>query len=450
MADHKSGQSHENAPGARVSAVGRQRFLRRVLNAVHVGPLILFGFAGLMTLSMTMSSTGSFPTLGFVFFGILAAVASLAPFVIVGAIGYVLYRSYRQGTARGPAENFAAEDRASGCRRASEEERAAALEMPEIREALAGLETVRRTVARKIARRRRLYLPIGVAAGIIGAAAIWFGGRGGSGSVLIPMAIVFAFGPIVASILANRLPAANGYVRDFKQAILPRLLSRFGDFEYLLSAPPPTLDRLTGTGLLPSHDQGRSDDTVSGSHHGHRLRIDDLELRAWRKKPRGGKSPETVFRGLLVEIEAGTSFAGTTVILQNLPTVDKGRPGKAGLRRIELEDPVFNEIYVVHGDDEVSVRALLTPATMERLLRLVDGQMFLTPGVLAEGGRLFVTFPYLDSAINLFDPHDLTREDAETLLAYQLGDLSNVFSLIDKLLETQTLRFGPMRSRSSI
>ncbi|MBX3557771.1 DUF3137 domain-containing protein [Chelatococcus sp.] len=398
---------------------------------------------------MVMTSTGSFPTAGFVFFAILSVIMSLAPFAIVGAIGFFVYKSFRQKASRGVAENITAEDRAFGRTLASDEARAAALATPEIREALGELETVRKTIAEEITKRRRLYVPVGIALGILGAVAVWYGGRGGAGSVLIPMAVVFFFGPIGARMLADRLPAANRYAGDFKKTVLPKLLSRFGDFEYLPSAPPPMLDRLAETGLLPAHepDQRRSDDTIAGLHHGRSLRIDDLELKGWRRKPKGGKSLETVFRGLLVEIEADTPFAGTTVVLQNLPTVDAGQPRKAGLRRIGLEDPLFDETYIVHGDDEVSARALLTPATMERLLVLVDGQMFLTPGVFAEGDRLFVTFPYLSNVMNFFEPHDLARNDAEAQLAYQLGDLANVFSLVDKILETQTLRFGSRRAQ---
>lgn len=451
MAQHRNEKPDTDSPDVTVSAVERQRFLRRVLNTVHIGPLIFLGIAGLMTLSMVMTSTGSFPIAGFAFFAIMSMIASLVPFVIVGALGFFLYKSYRKQTSQEEAENVTAEDRAFGRTLASEEARAAALETPDIRQALAELDTVHRTIAEDITRRRRLYLPIGTVLGIVGAAAVWFGASGGTGSVLIPMAVVFFLGPIGAQMLADRLPAANRYAADFKQTILPKLLSRFGDFEYLPSAPPPMLDRLTEVGLLPPHEPGqsRSDDTIAGYRHGCRLRIEDLELRGWRKKPKGGKSLETVFRGLVVEIEADTSFAGTTIVLQNLPTVDTGQPRKAGLREISLEDPLFNENYVVHGDDEVSARALLTPATMERLLVLVDGQMFLTPGVFAEGQRLFVTFPYLSNAMNFFDPHNLARNDVETQLAYQLGDLSNVFSLIDKLLETQTLRFGSTRSQSA-
>jgi hypothetical protein len=448
MAEHRNKQAEADLPNASVSAVERQRFLRRVLNAAHVGPWVFLCIAGLMTLSMAMMATGTFPVIGFVFFALLSVMGSLLPFALVGAVAFFLYKGYRQQTSRGEAENIAAEDRAFGRTLASDEARAAILAVPGIREALAHLETMRREIAVEITKRRRRYVPVGIVLGLLGATAVWFGGTGGTGSVLIPMAVIFIFGPLGGFMLANRLPAASRYVSDFKRTMLPKLLSSYGDFEYLPSAPPPMLDRLAETGLLPSHepDQRRSDDTIVGQHHGRRLRIDDLELKGWRRKPKGGKSLQTVFRGLLVEIDADTPFTGKTVVLQNLPTVDTGQPREAGLRQISLEDPVFNENYIVYGDDEVAARALLTPATMERLLVLADGQMFLTPGVFAQGARLFVTFPYLNDTMNFFEPHGLVRNDAETQLAYQLGDLSNVFSLVDKLLETQSLRFGSRRS----
>ena len=41
-----------------------------------------------------------------------------------------------------------------------------------------------------------------------------------------------------------------------------------------------------------------------------------------------------------------------------------------GLRKVGLEDPHFEKIFEVFGDDQVEARAILTPVFMEELVAL--------------------------------------------------------------------------------
>jgi|GEM_PF-4814641 len=449
MPEQNDDKRNTNIDAATVSAVERQRFIRRLTSSLHYGPWIFFGIIALAVLSMTMTSTDTFPTTGIVFFIILSLIASALPFVIVVGVGYLIYRGYRQRKARTDEENAAEDDRNLGRAVASDDVQQAAFARPEIQQALSELEVVRLQVAEQIARRRKLFVPLGIIASILAIAAIYYGNSDPGFSLLLPAAIILFIGPIGAGMLADNPPAAREYVSNFKQNVIPKLLSQYGEFEYANSGPPPMIERLSEIGLLPTHEAqySRSDDTIIGNHRGHELRIDDLELKARRPRRKRRNSLETVFRGIVVEIKADNPFSGTTIVLQKLASIDTDQPRRAGLSRIILEDPVFNENYVVYGDDEITARALLTPSTMERMLVLVDGQLFHTPSIFAEGDKLIVCFPYLSNAMNFFEPHGLTTNDARTQLAYQLGDLDNIFTLIDRLLETQTLRFRSAATR---
>ena len=87
----------------------------------------------------------------------------------------------------------------------------------------------------------------------------------------------------------------------------------------------------------------------------------------------GPKNSRVVFNGLLAELAFPGQSSGTTIVAK-----DGGLLGNAvrtfvqtsGLERVRLEDPDFESRYQVYSSDQISARALLTPAVMQRLMQL--------------------------------------------------------------------------------
>ncbi|HWA61730.1 MAG TPA: DUF3137 domain-containing protein [Caulobacteraceae bacterium] len=82
-----------------------------------------------------------------------------------------------------------------------------------------------------------------------------------------------------------------------------------------------------------------------------------------------GKERHTVFRGQLFRIAFPRRFLGTTVVLRDSGWLNRFECPK-GLEKVGLEDPHFEQIFEVFGDDQVEARAILTPVFMEQLVAL--------------------------------------------------------------------------------
>ena len=83
-----------------------------------------------------------------------------------------------------------------------------------------------------------------------------------------------------------------------------------------------------------------------------------------------------IFMGLFFVAEFNKNFSGTTVVLPDLAEKTFGFLGKIfqswNLTRkgqlIKLEDPEFEKLFVVYGDDQITARYILTPGLMQRLV----------------------------------------------------------------------------------
>lgn len=86
------------------------------------------------------------------------------------------------------------------------------------------------------------------------------------------------------------------------------------------------------------------------------------------------------FQGVFLVAELGRKLAGVTVVLPDVAEQSLGPAGRVLQRLnfaqpgelIELEDPDFEDRFVVYGSDQVEARVVLTPAVMSRLVALRD------------------------------------------------------------------------------
>jgi hypothetical protein len=401
----------EGWPSSAVALQRQQRRAKRIVERIAlfviVGPVCL---ALLAFLLFSLGSGSGWSLLVGMPLIAIAALTSLAlPFIVatlfvLGAWAFI--RSYYK---KPPAAAPASPDMA-----------------PLLASALAAevalLEALRSKLAAEARRRTLLFVPLGIAAALL---FYWLmmGGSGSSkGSPLVALVIFVVIGGGGAWIWAVGAPGGR-YRKAFKENLIPRLLAAHGELTHSLGKKPD-LSRAVALGLLPAYQDIDADDGFAGRYRGRPITISEITVTR-----KAGKSSETLFQGLYIEIAVSTPFRGTTILCDR----DGGQPGN-GLQRLRLEDPVFEEIYATWSSDQVEGRSVLTPAVMERLLVMADGKSFLPPLFLISGDRMVFALPTILPGA-LFEPPGLETHVAAQQLASLEADFARVFALTDAMID---------------
>ena len=284
------------------------------------------------------------------------------------------------------------------------------------------LEDLRAGIAREARRRTMIFVPLGLAVAALFFFGMTSGGGKTKGSPTIAFVILMVIGGGGAWMWAVSGPGKR-YATAFKDKLLPRLLSHYGDLKHSIGSPPD-LSPALATGFLPAYDTLSADDSFVGRYRDRPIRISEIEV-----SRKSGKNSETLFQGLYVELTVSAPFLGTTILRDR----DGRQPG-TGLQRLRLEDPVFEDIYATWASDQVEGRAVLTPAVMERLLVMADGHSFLPPQFLLKGDRMVFALPSITPG-SLFEPPGLETHVAAEQLASLEADLATVFALTDAMID---------------
>ena len=145
----------------------------------------------------------------------------------------------------------------------------------------------------------------------------------------------------------------------------------FGHFGYAYSPEPPEdfLHPFEECHLLPGHDRTSLEDHVRGEVDGVPFELAEAFL---ERKVRRDKRDDydLVFRGLVARYRFPKRFSGRTYIFGDRGFFNALGSAGAGTERVRLEDPRFEEMFEVYSGDQVEARYLLTPAFMERFVRL--------------------------------------------------------------------------------
>ncbi len=137
----------------------------------------------------------------------------------------------------------------------------------------------------------------------------------------------------------------------------------------------PDLIVITDNGLLPQiYHRIAYEDQIVGHLSG--TDFSALECHMERKiETDKGHRWDTVFRGMVIQIDFHRDFLGRTVVLRDKGFFNKRQ--NAGMQKVGLVDPVFEAIFEAYGTDQVEARYLLTPDFMQKLVDLehsVDGK----------------------------------------------------------------------------
>lgn len=206
-----------------------------------------------------------------------------------------------------------------------------------------------------------------------------------------------------ATIEANASNKTKSAPKDIKDNKNRKLKTPFGEIElgeFVTGDEPPTdaYRYLCEAKLLPGHSERSFEDLVSGERAGVRFSLVEAKL----EESDGDNGTDTVFQGILLNIEYPKRFLGKTVIQRSggmnfLSRIE-------GLKKVDLIATELNKSFRVLSNDQVEARALLTPDRMERLieleryfdggkLRAVFGDGHLTMALEAEdqfeGGSIF-------------------------------------------------------------
>ena len=225
------------------------------------------------------------------------------------------------------------------------------------------------------------------------------------------------------------------YEENIKKEIFPNVLNFFGDFKYHIETKK-SVKEYYATELIPKHDTEIAEDHIVGTYK--EIKIDLFETQLSRKvkyKDSNGNTStklKTVFDGLILELSMNKSFGGKTVVKKDSGIVGNWFIKKStSLKKVKLEDPIFEKMFEVYSDDQVEARYLLTVTFIERLKELVENFGGKSIQCCFYNNKLLMMIPIEK---DMFEPGSIYEaedfiDDSKRLLK----ELSLIFSIIDTL-----------------
>jgi len=213
------------------------------------------------------------------------------------------------------------------------------------------------------------------------------GGALVAASIAVSAGYHFGFGPIAA--VALLVASAGGYIyryliEDYVEQFKTRIISR------IIAFIDPTLEYWPSQHIGQSHfvesgiftrtpDRFRGDDYVKGKIGSTPIEFSEIhaEYKSESHSSRGRRRHwHTIFKGLFFAADFNKQFAGRTVVLPDTAHKVLGAAGDffQGLNKsrgelVKLEDPEFEKIFVVYGDDQIEARYILSTSLMERIVK---------------------------------------------------------------------------------
>ncbi|WP_293349907.1 DUF3137 domain-containing protein [Phenylobacterium sp.] len=320
-------------------------------------------------------------------------------------------------------------------RRAAEQEPATYQPDDELGRVLAELEVARLDTQRRINAGAVWRIPLC----ILGAVLLWLATQFGDDPADVGDLLMFMGAGAFGGYFWAASALSQAYRRLYKERVLPRLAAGFGALAWRPAQPP--LEEFRRHRLFPDWDACEAEDEIFGDYRGMPLSIIELKLTKG-----SGKNERTVFHGLAAAVSLPRGLRGTTVVVP-----DRGMFGNLAERLrggpcqpVRLEDPAFEKAYEVYGSDQVSARALLTPAFMERFLAFAGAGHFGAPAALVQDNRLLMALGNMGGS-DLFEPPSYRKPAAGREALTRLHeDIASVLKAADAVIDLdQAARLQP-------
>ncbi len=171
---------------------------------------------------------------------------------------------------------------------------------------------------------------------------------------------------IAGAVFILRAPY-HQYKKQIKRDIMPIFIAFFDGFEYRY-AQGLTADEIEDSRIFPSFDTIYADDCFEGCYQGVHIRVMEEKLKRYYRT-KNGRKEVTVFEGIAVELDLKKMFSSRTIVIKDAGIFNRIKHF-SNMERIKLEDPTFEKIFEVFGTDQFEARRFLTPAFMERVIKL--------------------------------------------------------------------------------
>ena len=221
------------------------------------------------------------------------------------------------------------------------------------------------------------------------------------------------------------------YARAYKTDILPQIAQFLGGLTYCVDGKIPMED-LRPSGIVPSHDNYKSEDCFEGAYKGVTMRFSEIKL---TETQGSGKNRRTVtkFRGLciLLGLPRKKFFGHTIMMRDHGKLVEWFRDKTSDLDKANLVDPEFEKLFEVYTNDQVEARYLIDPAMIERLKALYaeyDGEKM---SVAYFNSHMLVM---VASRHNHFEPAGLETPATDPVSINTMRrEIGEILSVIDRL-----------------
>lgn len=286
----------------------------------------------------------------------------------------------------------------------------------------------------------------------------------------------FFVGLCILAILFLPKPAKK-YKRDTKKMVMPKITAFFKHLSYQRENGGISASVIRESDLFEGMENVYYDDTFRGSHKGTKFQLGEQRVTTY-VQTKNGRREVTMFKGIFLLFELGKKFKGQTVVkdkkgqwltffflflggtfllllmvmnvkafftdgyvnwdflLWSLTVIGAFLYGifKSKYKKVYLEDVVFSKNWKVKATDQIEARYVLTPALMERMLKIkrmfygnsIHFAFFNNKVLIAVGTNkdMFETTALFSSALN----YQKVRE--------VIAQFYSVFAIIDEMKQS--------------
>ena len=249
-------------------------------------------------------------------------------------------------------------------------------------------------------------------------------------------AVAFVTGFILTGIIALLVRAFQSNKAYYDASLfLSEKLCRFVGWKYRRDpVKVPNLAVFTQLGLLTrDKDRISLEDQILGRRNGRKFHYIEchIESRHEREDDEGNIEVYwvTEFKGALLQTKFTREFLGKLVVLNDS---DYFIGWQDRMKRVGLEDPVFEKIFEAYGNDQVEARYILTPTFMQKL---VDMSQKISRDFVRLGfynNQVFATIYNADRFEIAGTKAKITDGDQ---VMKTMGDIEDIFTIMDAIVD---------------